>query len=187
VAILMPPLVVLDAGRWSARCACGWLSASCPTGAAAGAEADAHRCDPAPAVTARRRACLAPRRPLAWSTRESTLPLLLIRSVVEVLVMLVLAVGLGLVLAWLIQQFVQGWPPTRERAMALLVGVAVIGIALGVVLSKAPLAGPAIDHGTEKFAGTVGVAYDPANAIGTSRGVCPTQATRPAGQPPAKG
>lgn len=102
--------------------------------------------------------------------------------------MLVLAVGLGLALTWLVQQFVHGRPPTRERAMALLVGVAVIGIALGVVLSKAPLAGPAIDHGTEKFAGTVGVAYDPADAISTFRSVCPTPVTRPAAeQPPAKG
>src|SRR6266508_6516132 len=86
--------------------------------------------------------------------------------------MLVLAVGLVLALAWLIQQFLHA-RPTRERAMALLAGVAVVGVALGVALSKAPLAGPAIDTGTTKFAGTVGVAYDPADAIRTPGGACP--------------
>src|SRR6266511_1249959 len=101
--------------------------------------------------------------------------------------MLVLAVGLVLALAWLIQQFLHA-RPTRERAMALLAGVTVVGVALGVALSKAPLAGPAIDTGTTKFAGTVGVAYDPADAIRTPGGACPApKPAHPAPKPAQPG
>ena len=98
--------------------------------------------------------------------------------------MLVVAVGLGLALGWLIQQFL-GSRPTRERAIALLAGVAVVGVALGITLAKTPVAGPVIDHGTSRFAGTVGVAYDPAKAMATP-GACPAQPARP-GQPAPRG
>jgi hypothetical protein len=97
--------------------------------------------------------------------------------------MLVLVVGLGLALAWLIQQFLRGRPSTRERAMALLAGVALVGVALGIALAKAPLAGPVIDTGTARFAGTVGVAYDPADAIRTPGGACPAPKPATPGQP----
>ena len=100
--------------------------------------------------------------------------------------MLVVAVGLGLALGWLIQQFLHS-RPTRERAIALLTGVAIIGVALGITLAKAPLAGPVIDHGTSKFAGTVGVAYDPADAIRTPGGACPAPTTTTPAQPATGG
>jgi uncharacterized membrane protein YbjE (DUF340 family) len=103
---------------------------------------------------------------------------------VEVFEVLVVAVGLGLALGWLIQQFLNS-RPTRERAIALLAGVAVVGVALGITLAKAPLAGPVIDHGTSRFAGTVGVAYDPAKAMAIP-GACPAQSTQP-GQPAPRG
>jgi hypothetical protein len=109
-----------------------------------------------------------------------------VHSIVEVFVMLVLAVGLVLALAWLIQQFLHA-RPTRERAMALLAGVAVVSVALGVALSKAPLAGPAIDTGATKFAGTVGVAYDPADAVDTPGGACPAPTPAQPGQRAPRG
>jgi hypothetical protein len=115
------------------------------------------------------------------SACESCCPFVAARPVVEVFEVLVVAVGLGLALGWLIQQFLNS-RPTRERAMALLAGVAVVGVALGITLAKAPVAGPAIDHGTSRFAGTVGVAYDPAKA---TPGACP-RSTR-SGQPAPRG
>jgi len=127
----------------------------------------------------RARPCLA--HPCLPSARDSSCPFVAVPLVVEVFVVLVVAVGLGLALGWLIQQFLNS-RPTRERAIALLAGVAVVGVALGITLAKAPLAGPVIDHGTSKFAGTVGVAYDPAKA---TPGACPRSAR--SGQPVPRG
>jgi len=95
--------------------------------------------------------------------------------------MLILTVALAGVVAWLVQQLLRQLQGSlRERAAISLVAVVVAAAALGIALSKSPVLGRPIDHRAARFAGTVGVAYDPADAV-AGASTCPVpHPTRPA-------